>query len=1398
MPTTKKATGFDQFKSLVSHALTLGKGRKKSGIIYSTLLILGLAGVFYYFIFIEIQKDSIIRKKYEVLERVELNLNEKLRNLESLVKISAFCTEEDFPDGLRLISDSDSGIISDEGHWWYRVGDGCQKKNEEERKEETKEQEEKGEGDKKDKGSIYVRLDHLLEPLIPDDVFDGLFVVDNQKVIYGYGKKGLGLKGKIESKIWLPKNDTAIAYNSKTFLISDIRYQSFPHTQKAIKASNGQWLMVGLVKSATINSQAKSINIWLVVVLSLLVLVVVISMPILKVMFINELEPFNSKDVVLSGMSIIIGVSIFFLAILAVWEYSDFHNNELENQLRTLSKDLDESFTMELKEMSTQMDILETEELYKVAKDMSASGKSKRYISVSVADPYPFFNEFLWANKEGKQLGQLTRLQGKPLFNLNERPYFKDIKSGNTWWLNLANRKEEFAFSSVVSWITGKREAVVIKQARRNLDEVAYVAMSSRLNSVLGATMPKPFEFAVMDKSGKVLFHSNSEKNLNENFLQEVGNDRSVEAALFGSNEVFFQNSYWSKRVKGIVTPMKEMPLFIAVYSPLESPRSYVSGIVSFCLIMFSITMLFLGVLTYGTVRIEKHKKSKLNKKIFSFEWVRNRNGEGHKKAYRDLFWLCILYGVALLIQVILPYGSLTTILGVSILLPSSLYILIYWDLELGTGLKNGVTGGNENYGKLLFRLGGTFLLFLVVSMVTTLYSWESTVGVLILFLLTLFLLLKRGEGKIREDDHKKEKELRYNIRIAIFQMVFMALVNVVLIYLLQNPWFLMIEIVLFILGAKTTGLISSIPWLVFKIGKRSFNLGAKWWFLKLQPEKKFYLFFVSAWLVVGHLVPVFANFMAGDKLENLIWNRYQQLSYVQDLNAKETQLRKEYEAEFETFETGFSKSFLDDKVHAGSYRESFGHRLLDENSVELSERNKLKFHEPDGEDDEHFKNFLFWIRPGFKTQLDNMDGLIYNAAGDGSHTWSKTGDKSYSILKYRGSVPGSTDEKGLTHVLSEDSGQKKNWVHHSIFFVIVCALVIGYGRLVSLFNKKLFGEEFCDVNRQSFHFESMKNLRPGTGLIYNVLAGSNIMNVINQARKDYQRIKSEADVDIEVTAVTIELISQEAWEPVKAGDDQQQYYVLEDLAQLREVDSAAILTVLGSLDKVLSSKGCLVVVSTIYPSKLYDLLVSTWPEEKASQLPQFRARWDRIFVMFEELVHAGTYHTQLLEEQKEMKAIDRVVVTSDMKTKFDGIWSSLTNRQRYILVDLAEDGFVNTKSKLAIVSLIRKGLIRYDTDGDSNRFRYISSDFEAYVAHETKQEVGEQIRKEMQQRGIWGGISTSIYIMVIVALIFIAVSEPEYFNDFNSFMALIAGVITLLPTLASLFSVSPENNETD
>ena len=89
-------------------------------------------------------------------------------------------------------------------------------------------------------------------------------------------------------------------------------------------------------------------------------------------------------------------------------------------------------------------------------------------------------------------------------------------------------------------------------------DTVAAISFGRSLNEVL----PAGYSFVVVNDNGKVLYHSQSFRNLNENLLDEFSNKEALQSNLLAHSEANFSTDYF-----GIKYTVKIMPLGYLPYS---------------------------------------------------------------------------------------------------------------------------------------------------------------------------------------------------------------------------------------------------------------------------------------------------------------------------------------------------------------------------------------------------------------------------------------------------------------------------------------------------------------------------------------------------------------------------------------------------------------------------------------------------------------------------------------------------------------------------------------------------------------------------------------------------------------------------------------------------------------
>ncbi|MBM3744376.1 MAG: hypothetical protein FJW34_01090, partial [Acidobacteria bacterium] len=156
------------------------------------------------------------------------------------------------------------------------------------------------------------------------------------------------------------------------------------------------------------------------------------------------------------------------------------------------------------------------------------------------ADPYPYLESVWWTNQQGLQVRKwAVRSQPTQSIPVAARGYFTNLKAGRHWRLD----DREFQLEPIYSWTTGENTAVYMMRMPDGSDYWS-AAITTRLLSVMQPLLPPGYGYAIIGSDGKVLFHSDVRRNLKENFFDDLDEDDELLPAVFARAAVRFSSHY--------------------------------------------------------------------------------------------------------------------------------------------------------------------------------------------------------------------------------------------------------------------------------------------------------------------------------------------------------------------------------------------------------------------------------------------------------------------------------------------------------------------------------------------------------------------------------------------------------------------------------------------------------------------------------------------------------------------------------------------------------------------------------------------------------------------------------------------------------------------------------------
>lgn len=195
---------------------------------------------------------------------------------------------------------------------------------------------------------------------------------------------------------------------------------------------------------------------------------------------------------------------------------------------------------------------------------------------------YKTFDSVFWINCGGR-LEALwdARLKNDyypPIVtNLSDRSYFTSVINRRYW--QFKDVDTPFALEPLFSRIDGSNTAVVAIQSKRNPsanpEDIVVAGLESRFLSLFEPIIPPGTGFAVVDDSnGKVLFHSQGQRNLREKFFEETDHDMGLKALITSRAEGCEDGIYGGNSHRFCVSAFKDLPWALVVFKNMEPLRT--------------------------------------------------------------------------------------------------------------------------------------------------------------------------------------------------------------------------------------------------------------------------------------------------------------------------------------------------------------------------------------------------------------------------------------------------------------------------------------------------------------------------------------------------------------------------------------------------------------------------------------------------------------------------------------------------------------------------------------------------------------------------------------------------------------------------------------------------------
>ncbi|MDZ7694942.1 MAG: hypothetical protein U5K69_28135 [Balneolaceae bacterium] len=274
--------------------------------------------------------------------------------------------------------------------------------------------------------------------------------------------------------------------------------------------------------------------------------------------------------------------------------------------------------------------------------------------------------------------------QPTPVINITSRQYFSKAKDPQLLCTEGFRSSDDTCFylDSIISYNTGKQLAAfsvsIQREEKSPVNDMAVLAGTGQFHSIINTVLPFGYGFAILNRAGEVLFHSDSNRNLQENFFDELEISNELEANMFGRTSGNIRTKYHDQSTMLHVSPIRDWPISIVTYYDISLlSLKYLEVFTLFATIYF-LVLLGLGIVFVFGFVIEKWGavfwKNAKQKPILTLGNIAPK--KSHRENYAALM---ICY------TVLIPLFSFWAYLehpGIAILICTFLVCLQYWTLR--------------------------------------------------------------------------------------------------------------------------------------------------------------------------------------------------------------------------------------------------------------------------------------------------------------------------------------------------------------------------------------------------------------------------------------------------------------------------------------------------------------------------------------------------------------------------------------------------------------------------------------------------------------------------------------------------------------------------------------------
>lgn len=499
--------------------------------------------------------------------------------------------------------------------------------------------------------SFLVPINTFMQKLKFDRFFENIILLD-RNVVY-YNSKHNQVHDITNPKVLC---DSAQYHQGGKMERIEIRGVKYRVLILPLSFKEENFFFAGIISDEVFREKTRTINSQLLTILGSILLLILTSMPILKITLINRHERLRMSDAYSTLFSVIISTGLLVLLLISLIEHQFSDELRQDKRLESIAKELRQNVETDLNSIvdlyaaidsSKKKDNKQTKATRQLAHFVDSCFESANYSS-SIGDhlkwkPIPV-NEFLLVDSVGTLTKIVAQTASPSIVKtvLNKRRYFNFILSPDSAWYH-PKLKKHFYIESIKSYNTGSLETAIsfpcTNYQSETQNQSAVMAITSPIPSLYQQVLPRDIKFVVIDHRGRVLFHSIDSKNLHENFLDEcTPSFKSGNIPIDENIHLTYNEKEWKARIQPIAhTSLYHITLLD--HNQIDQ-RNMVVFFYSTLLFLFTLIMLAVGILV---LRRTFSRPQEFKMASWSLNWILFRQRNYPKYRILSYTFSCLL-----------------------------------------------------------------------------------------------------------------------------------------------------------------------------------------------------------------------------------------------------------------------------------------------------------------------------------------------------------------------------------------------------------------------------------------------------------------------------------------------------------------------------------------------------------------------------------------------------------------------------------------------------------------------------------------------------------------------------------------------------------------------------------